>query len=87
MSNKALDNIVVARLVHEMELRKEIEVMTDGELAQAMIKEIWARTQLWTRAGVLVDEAITRLKHADTRRRWQERKEARRTLQQKDGNG
>lgn len=73
----SLSNEKLRRLVQELELKDKARLLTDGELAKALINEIWTRLPLWTWPAVLVDETITRLKRADTRRRWQKRKERR----------
>jgi hypothetical protein len=67
-------DLMLPRMLQEIRHKAEAEAMTDGELAHALIEEVWAHAVLWTRAGVLIDEAITRLKRQDTRRRWAERK-------------
>lgn len=64
-------------LLQHIHDRTEAENMTDGELALALTNEVWTQIRLSTRPSALIDEAITRLKRADIRRRWQERKERR----------
>lgn len=71
---KQTPNYTIRRLMQEVRLKEEARTLTDGELARELIREVWAHAELWTRPAVLIDEAITRLKRADTRRRWEERK-------------
>jgi len=73
----AHDGVILKRLLHELELKEKAHKLTDGELATFLIEEVWAHSNLWTWPAVLVDEAITRLKRADTQRRWNERRAAR----------
>ena len=70
--------LMLERLQQEMELRDKVSAMTDRELIGSLIKEVWALHPLWERPSVLIDEAITRLKKADTKHRWNERKTRRR---------
>ena len=67
-------SIVVQRFLSSVSLRTEIEAMTDGELASDLIKEVWSQARLWTREGILIDEAISRLRRADIQRRWNKRR-------------
>jgi hypothetical protein len=71
------DRQTIERLWQEIQRKEAVGKMTDGEVARGLTKEIWGRIPMWTQAGALLDEAITRLKGHDTRRRWQERKERR----------
>jgi hypothetical protein len=70
----AEEDLFFERIMQEVELKEKARGLTDGELAQELIREVWAHMNLWTPAGVLVDEAITRLRRADTQRRWDARK-------------
>ena len=75
--SKPIPSIVVKRFLASVELRIEIEALTDGQLAQQLIEKVWTQTLLYTREGVLIDEAISRLRRADIQRRWNERKKKR----------
>ena len=60
--------------VQELELRGKASQLTDGELARILVERIWPILNLYTYEGVLINEAISRLKRADTQRRWDERR-------------
>ncbi len=71
---KRLEPIVVKRIRDSLDLKTEIEVLTDGELASQLTQYVWTRALLYTREGILIDETIKRLRRADIQRRWNERR-------------
>jgi hypothetical protein len=77
MSQRATDTEFFNELVLSLELRESAQAMTDGQLAKHLVEEVWVNIRLKTWPSALVDEAIDRLRRADIRRRWQERKERR----------
>jgi hypothetical protein len=68
---------IISLLEAELELHAEAGAMTDGQLAMELVQHVWARFPMYERPSVLIDEAITRLKRADTRARWEQRRIAR----------
>lgn len=64
---------VLRRMLTAFTLRTEIEALTDGQLADEIIGHVWGGLLLYTREGILVDEAIRRLRRADIQRRWNDR--------------
>jgi hypothetical protein len=68
------ENLFLSRSMRERKFKAKASELTDIELSLELTGEVWAHMKLSSWPSVLVDEAITRLRRADTRRRWEERR-------------
>jgi hypothetical protein len=64
----------IHRIWNEIQFDERLRAMTDGELASELLHEVWAHLPFYSKANCISNEAIRRLKRADTLRRWNERK-------------